>query len=149
MPTFTKLEDPQPPPWSTFSKLNKAQEREVPLKMEEASEAKERGRAASQKTKVRFDLNDSSSIKSERRSSSVETYTRKTTVTSSKPPTDKQQPRRPVAKANEAAGPTAKWRTASAERPATMSPNTERTLQEIGKKTHTILKVKFLGKNIE
>ena len=32
MPTFTKLEDPQPPPWSTFSKLNKAQEREVPLK---------------------------------------------------------------------------------------------------------------------
>ena len=137
MPTFTKLEDPQPPPWSTFSKLNKAQEREVPLKMEEASEAseaKERGRAASQKTKVRFDLNDSSSIKSERRSSSVETYTRKTTVTSSKPPTDKQQPRRPVAKANEAAGPTAKWRTASAERPATMSPNTERTLQEIGKK---------------
>ena len=110
----------------------------------EASEAKERGRAASQKTKVRFDLNDSSSIKSERRSSSVETYTRKTTVTSSKPPTDKQQPRRPVVKANEAAGPTAKWRTASAERPATMSPNTERTLQEIGKETHTILKVKFL-----
>ena len=47
MPTFTKLEDPQPPPWSTFSKLNKAQEREVPLKMEEASEeaseAKEKG----------------------------------------------------------------------------------------------------------
>merc|ERR1711953_40018 len=173
MPTFTKLEDPQPPPWSTFSKLNKAQEREVPLKMEEASEeaseakekdpwstsskvnkdqakevplkmegeaseAKERGRAASQKTKVRFDLNDSSSIKSERRSSSVETYTRKTTVTSSKPPTDKQQPRRPVVKANETAGPTAKWRTASAERPATMSPNTERTLQEIDRDINQI-----------
>ena len=33
MPTFTKLEDPQPPPWSTFSKLNRAPEREVPLKV--------------------------------------------------------------------------------------------------------------------
>ena len=56
MPTFTKLEDPQPPPWSTFSKLNKAQEREVPLKMEEAAtEAghQPRGRA-SQKGKISF-----------------------------------------------------------------------------------------------
>ena len=46
MPTFTKLEEPQPPAWSTFSKLNKAPEREAPLKMEgsEASEATERGR---------------------------------------------------------------------------------------------------------
>ena len=93
-----------------------------------------RGRA-SQKSKVRFDLDNSEVQKTttERRSSSVETYTRKTTVTSAKPPTDKQQPRRPVAKANEGTTPTAKWRTASAERPATMSPNTERTLQEIGK----------------
>merc|ERR1712008_299545 len=31
MPTFTTLEDPQPPEWSTFSKLNKAKERHVPL----------------------------------------------------------------------------------------------------------------------
>lgn len=34
MPTFTKLEDPQPPDWSTFSKLNKAKEREVPLQQQ-------------------------------------------------------------------------------------------------------------------
>ena len=34
MPSFTTLEDPQPPDWSTFSKMNKAKERQVPLKVE-------------------------------------------------------------------------------------------------------------------
>merc|ERR1719319_1400722 len=32
MPTFTQLEDPKLPEWSTFNSLNKAPEREVPLK---------------------------------------------------------------------------------------------------------------------
>merc|ERR1712008_493726 len=32
MPTFTQLEDPKLPEWSTFNLLNKAPEREVPLK---------------------------------------------------------------------------------------------------------------------
>ena len=102
----------------------------------EASRGRERAKTP-QKTKVRFDLNEEQKMTTERRSSSVETYTRKTTVTSAKPPTPQsastgssERPRRPASKANE---PTAKWRTASAERPATMSPNTERTLQEIGK----------------
>ena len=79
MPTFTKLEDPQPPPWSTFSKLNKAPEREVPLKMEAeatevnggttGNEARGRERAETpQKTKVRFDLNEEQKLTTERRS---------------------------------------------------------------------------------
>jgi hypothetical protein len=171
MPTFTKLEDPQPPDWSTFSKKNKAKEREVPLNVhprppagDESKDERGRerakashqhhhggvgGRASSngKKNTVRFDLNESeektTSSSTEKRSSSVETYHRKqtTTTTSSKPPTMPRATARPPNREAAAAQP--RWRPASAERPSSttpMSPNTERTLQEIDRDINQIWK---------
>ena len=41
MPTFTQLEDPKLPEWSTFNSLNKGEVREVPLKTEQQQQQKE------------------------------------------------------------------------------------------------------------
>ena len=190
MPIFTKLEDPQPPDWSAFSKLNKAKEREVPLKMHQSEDSSEnqRGRerlkksgspgsspatpsssarsgasprsnsASKTKNSVRFDLDDDpkesstrkesttrkSSTTSEKRSSSVETFTRKTTSTTSnisKPPTIPKKTTNSNLAGNSNSQRSTPWRTASAERPSSamaMSPNTERTLQEIDRDINQI-----------
>ena len=92
MPTFSKLEDPQPPDWSTFSKLNKAKEKEVPLKTpssplqppspaaEDTAGGQERCRSSrrSSKQTVRFDLNNEDSSARIQRYSSPRGFKRRT-----------------------------------------------------------------------
>lgn len=161
MPSFTKLEDPKPPDWSTFSAKNKLKENIVPLHVEDfddryhrgsrdranKSQENSRNRKHSGEKKplhsVRFDLQDEKlTEKTERRSSSVETYTRKTTTSkSSKPPTVGGSPR--ILKDRPKYSQDPFWRPASADqgkRDAALSPNTERTLQEIDRDINKIWK---------
>ena len=168
MPSFTALEDPQPPEWSTFSKMNKAKERQVPLNVENGSPSN-RGRETSRSTPekqqpprpqsrsssakkntVRFDLNDgehserSEHTTTERRSSSVETVTRKTTTNTvgGKPPSMPRSSVRSTTRTSTAPNENHRWRPQSAERPASatplISPGTERTLQEIDRDINQI-----------
>ena len=170
MPSFTALEDPQPPEWSTFSKMNKAKERQVPLNVENGSPASNRGRETSKSTPekqqpprpqsrsssakkntVRFDLNEgerserSEHTTTERRSSSVETVTRKTTTQNTvggKPPSMPRSSVRSTTRTSTTPNENHRWRPQSAERPASatplISPGTERTLQEIDRDINQI-----------
>ena len=74
MPTFTTLEDPQPPEWSTFSKLNKAKERHVPLNVEHdlPDRGRERAKTSSGTTTSK---DDSKSQQPQSRSSSAKKNT--------------------------------------------------------------------------
>ena len=73
MPTFTTLENPQPPEWSTFSKLNKAKERHVPLNVEH--DLPERGRERAKTSSGTTSKEDSKSQKPQSRSSSAKKNT--------------------------------------------------------------------------
>ena len=73
MPTFTTLEDPQPPEWSTFSKLNKAKERHVPLNVEQ--DLPDRGRERAKTSSATTTSKDSKSQQPQSRSSSAKKNT--------------------------------------------------------------------------
>ena len=73
MPTFTTLEDPQPPEWSTFSKLNKAKERHVPLNVEQ--DLPDRGRERAKTSSTTTTSKDSKSQQPQSRSSSAKKNT--------------------------------------------------------------------------
>ena len=73
MPTFTTLENPQPPEWSTFSKLNKAKERHVPLNVEH--DLPKRGRERAKTSSGTTSKEDSKSQKPQSRSSSAKKNT--------------------------------------------------------------------------
>ena len=74
MPTFTTLKNLQPPEWSTFSKLNKAKERHVPLNVEHdlPERGRERAKTSSSGTTSK---EDSKSQKPQSRSSSAKKNT--------------------------------------------------------------------------
>ena len=74
MPTFTTLENPQPPEWSTFSKLNKAKERHVPLNVEHDLPERGRERAKTSSSGM-TSKEDSKSQKPQSRSSSAKKNT--------------------------------------------------------------------------